>query len=122
MHACREIRPVIYFLLAGADAHIRLKSAQKEDFMRFWGKVIKDNRLLRDVTAEENGGETRTIKVFHALEEICRELDLPKPLWLDTNIREFQKVAKARFRQDSFIEEIPFDYLEFQVIEEDPWI
>ena len=90
--------------------------------MRFWGKLFRDNRLLRDVTVEENGGETRTIKVFHALEEVCRELDLAKPIWLDANIREFQKVAKARFRQDSFIDEIPFDYLEFQVIEEDPWI
>ena len=87
--------------------------------MRFWGKLFRDNRLLRDVTVEENGGETRTIKVFHALEEVCRELDLAKPIWLDANIREFQKVAKARFRQDSFIDEIPFDYLEIQVIEED---
>ena len=40
--------------------------------MRFWGKLFRDNRLLRDVTVEENGGETRTIKVFHALEEVCR--------------------------------------------------
>lgn len=28
-------------------------------------------------------------------------------------------VAKTRFRQDSFIEHIEFDYLEIQVIEED---
>ena len=27
--------------------------------------------------------------------------------------------SKARFRQDSFIEEIEFDYLELQIIEED---
>ncbi len=32
---------------------------------------------------------------------------------------EFKRHKKARFRQDNFIEEIPFDYLEIQVIEED---
>lgn len=90
--------------------------------MRFWGKIIRDNHLLKDIVIEENGSETRTAKVFHALQETCMGLDLPKPLWLDTNVRDFQKVAGTRFRQDSFIEEIPFDYLEFQVIEEDPWI
>ena len=46
-------------------------------------------------------------------------MDLGNPIWLDTTIREFQKTDKARFRQDSFIEQIDFDYLEIQVIEED---
>ena len=46
---------------------------------------------------------------------------LSKPIWLDTNIREFQKHAKVRFYQDSFIDGIDFDYLEIQVIEEDSY-
>ena len=90
--------------------------------MRFWAKIIRSNHLVKDLVIEENGTESRTAKVFHALDAACLQLDLPKPIWLKPNVREFQKVAKARFRQDSFIEEIPFDYLEFQVIEEDPWI
>ena len=31
----------------------------------------------------------------------------------------FKRHSKTRFRQDSFIEHIEFDYLEIQVIEED---
>lgn len=88
--------------------------------MRIWGKLFKDNHLLRDTVVELTGPENRTAKVFRGLEEICRVFDLPVPAWLETNIRDFKKVAKTRFRQDSFIEEIPFDYLEFHVIEEDP--
>ena len=57
--------------------------------------------------------------VFEALRLICTEFDLALPVWLDTNIKEFQKSAKTRFRQDSFIEAIPFDYLEIHVIEDD---
>ena len=56
--------------------------------------------------------------VFQALDEICYEFDLSKPIWLDVNISEFQRVAKTKFVQDNFIEQIPFDSLEIQVIEE----
>ncbi len=87
--------------------------------MRFWAKIFRENHLIKDMTFEDTGAGTRTIKVFHALEECCRALDLPVPIWLKNNVRDFQRVAKARFRQDSFIEAIDFDFLEFQVIEED---
>ena len=55
----------------------------------------------------------------HALDEMCYAFDLSKPIWLDSNVREFQRHAKTRFRQDSFVDEVDFDFLEFQVIEED---
>ena len=89
---------------------------------RMWGKVWKNNRLLKDITvcdaapAEE---KNRTRKVFDGVEEICYAFDLGKPIWLEINVKEFQKGDKTRFSKDSFIEEIDFDYLEIQVIEED---
>ena len=57
--------------------------------------------------------------VFQSLDDICYEFDLSKPIWLDSNIHDFQLHAKTRFGQDQFIEHIEFDYLEIQVIEED---
>ena len=86
---------------------------------RLWAKIFKSNHMLRDTVICDSTEDTRTHKIFHALDEICREFDLGKPIWLESNIREFQKHAKVRFYSDSFIEEIPFDYLEIQVIEED---
>lgn len=86
---------------------------------RLWVKEWKSNRILRDTTICDGSEDTRTHKVFRALEEACYELDLGKPIWLDSNIEEFRRHAKARFYQDSFIETIPFDYLEIQIIEED---
>lgn len=87
--------------------------------MRIWLKIIKDNHLLRDLTVEDDSGETRTHKIFAALEQACYAFDLGKPIWLDSNVAEFKRLAKTRFRQDSFIEHIEFDFLELQVIEED---
>ncbi len=86
---------------------------------RVWGKIFKNNNMLKDITICDNTSDTRTHKVFHALEEVCYTFDLSKPIWLDSNIREFQRHAKTRFYQDSFVDDIYFDFLEFHVIEED---
>lgn len=87
--------------------------------MRIWAKTIKDNHLLQDTVITDNSNDTRTHKVFHSLEEVCRRFDLGQPIWLDKNLNEFKRHAKTRFGQDSFIETIEFDYLEFYIIEED---
>ena len=54
---------------------------------RLWGRIWKDNHMLKDTVICDDRQETRTHKVFHC--------------------------------QDNFIEQIDFDYLEIQVIEED---
>lgn len=86
---------------------------------RLWGKVWKDNHLIKDTVFMEEGSDTRTHKIFRGLEEICYEFDLGKPIWLEKTVAEFKRHDKTRFYQDNFIEEIDFDYLEIQVIEED---
>lgn len=86
---------------------------------RLWGRIWENNRLLQDMVIENQKDDTRTHKVFHAITELCYAFDLEKPIWLDSNIREFQQHAKTRFGKDNFIEEIPFDYFEIQIIEED---
>lgn len=86
---------------------------------RMWGKIMSDNHLLKDTTISiHDYSLTRTAMIYQALDEICYEFDLGKPIWLDTNVKDFQSHAKTRFRQDNFIEPIDFDYLELQVIEE----
>ena len=85
---------------------------------RLWGKLWKDNRMIRDTVIEDDSNDTRTHKIFHALDQICYEFDLSKPIWLDATVSEFKRHSKARFHQDNFIDAIDFDYLEIQVIEE----
>lgn len=87
--------------------------------MRIWAREFKDNRMLKDLTVEDCSDETRTHKIFSSIEKICVEFDLSKPIWLDMNIEDFKRNGKVRFYKDSFIDFIPFDYLEIQVIEED---
>lgn len=86
---------------------------------RLWARTFKDNHMIQDTVVCDDSTDTRTHKVFHAIEEICYAFDLGKPIWLDSTIAEFKRHDKVRFTADNFIEAIDFDYLEIQVIEED---
>jgi len=87
--------------------------------MSIWFKLWKNSKLIKDYVFADESKDTRTHKVFKAMDAVCYEFDLGKPIWLDANIAEFKRHAKTRFHQDNFIEAIDFDYLEIQVMEED---
>lgn len=86
---------------------------------RLSGTVYKDTHMIKDTIICDDTDSSRTEKVFQALESICYEFDLEKPIWLDSNVTSFKRLGKTRFSQDNFIEEIDFDYFEIRVLEED---
>lgn len=87
---------------------------------RLWAKIWKDTHLIRDMVVENDDSSlNRTKKIFNALDTVCYEFDLSRPIWLELNINEFKRHDKTRFSQDNFIDSIDFDYLEIHVIEED---
>ena len=86
---------------------------------RMWIKEFKDNRMLKDITIYDDSEDTRTHKIFNALNKACVKFDLGNPIWLEQNIKDFKRTGKCRFTPDSFVETIDFDYLEIHIIEED---
>ena len=87
---------------------------------RLWAKIFKDNHLIKDtVICNDELTLNRTRKIFAAIDEICYQFNLSKPIWLDSTVADFKKHDKTRFTQDNFIDSIDFDYLEIHVIEED---
>ena len=86
---------------------------------RLWGKLYQNNKMIDDLTVTDSSEESRTHKVFSAITAICLHFDLSEPIWLDINIAEFKHRSRTRFSKDNFIDSIPFDYLEIQIIEED---
>ena len=87
--------------------------------MKLWFKVWDENHILDAHTIEDDSTETRTHKIFNALDEVCVRINVGRPIWLDANIRDFKRFAKTRFNKDNFVEEIDFEYLEIEVLEED---
>jgi len=87
---------------------------------RLWVKIIDSGKIVKNMTIENSDSSlNRTKKIFHAIDEACYAYDLSKPLWLDKNLSEFKKSSKTRFTKDNFVDEIDFDFLEIEVIEED---
>ncbi|MGP1612439.1 MAG: hypothetical protein ACTTG8_05060 [Catonella sp.] len=87
---------------------------------RLWGKIIISGKMVKNITIENNDSSlNRTKKIFAALDEICYTYDLSRPIWLNKNINDFKKHSKTRFTKDNFIDEIDFDSLDIEVIEED---
>ncbi|MBR4720073.1 MAG: hypothetical protein IKP31_07520 [Lachnospiraceae bacterium] len=87
--------------------------------MRIWARLIYDNHILKDTVIEDYGEDTRTHKIFNVVDKICSEFDLSRPIWLDATVEDFKRHSKCRFGKDNFIDSIDFDYMEFQVLEED---
>ncbi len=87
--------------------------------MRLWFREIKENRTIRETVITDDSEDTRTHKVLRALQTACSGFDLPLPIWLKSCETEFARSARTRFGKDSFIEDIDFDYLDVQVLEED---
>ena len=85
---------------------------------RLWAKEFKDNHMIRDTVICDDSEDTRTQKIFRALDQICYDFDLSSPIWLDTTVAEFRRHDKTRFYQDNFVDSIDFDYLEIHIIEE----
>jgi hypothetical protein len=116
------ITNLFYFALQSRQYDLQSILRQSKggfSMFRVWGRTFKSNKMLQSTTIELEINDTRTHKIFKALEMICDEFDLSNPIWLDTNINEFKRISRTRFYSDSFVESIDFDYLDFYVIEED---
>ena len=87
---------------------------------RLWGKVIKNGKIIDDVTIDNTKSNlTLNQKMEQALEDMSLIFDIQKPMWLPDNTKDFVKFKKTQFKQDHFIESIEFDYFEIEMLEND---
>ena len=79
-----------------------------------WVKTIEHHRIHRQTTVPCGRDNPR-----EALLEACHQLDLPEPVWLDKNEREWTEFGMTRFLPDAFFESVPFQRLEIEYIDPD---
>ena len=65
------------------------------------------------------GPISRRLSRVPGLREACHELDLPEPIWLDKNEREWEEFGMTRFLPDAFFEAVPFERIEIEFIDPD---
>ena len=77
-----------------------------------WLRIIEHHRIERQATwpcAKEDAEE--------ALTELCHRLDLPRPIWLEKNRREWEDFGQTRFLPDAFFEQVTFERMEIEYVD-----
>jgi len=78
--------------------------------MKLYGKLMNKNMPLKTNKVENLNSNIE----FHAQIEglfidLCKNLDIPVPIWLKKNTRELSRYKKTFFNKEQFIEEVYFD-------------
>ncbi len=78
--------------------------------MKIWAKVMKGDKILRDVIYESD--LTLTPSNFQrTLQEISYKLDVATPVTLPTHYKHFERFNRVKYLPRDFIEEV--DYTSF---------
>ena len=80
---------------------------------RLWVKVIRKNRIDTDLAVPCQWGDQHEV-----LREALQEMDLPVPMWLGKHEVEFEQYRKTSFLPDHFVEDVDFQRLEADFLED----
>jgi hypothetical protein len=89
----------------------------EETVMRLWGKVMREDKIIRQWVLEKEEKLTYS-HFFDYLTELCAELDIPTPVLLKTHIMQFAKFRHVKFIPRDFVDSVDFDKLWIENISE----
>ena len=85
---------------------------------KLWARKIKDNKIIASLNIKNNEKISLSEKKDKCFKEICQKFDLSVPLWLEKHSNEFSKFKYVTFYQEDFIDDIDFDKLEIELIDD----
>ncbi len=86
--------------------------------MKLEGRIFTANLLLREATIiRPETGERFVRQLELCLIDMCHQLDIPIPLWLEKNTHEFACFHQTLFFAEQFTEKIRFDRFQIHWIE-----
>ena len=81
--------------------------------VKIWGKVIKNERIIKSHVLEIDEANT---SFFDMLKNLCEKLNIPTPVLLDKHVYDFNVFNISTFKADDFIESINFNRLTLQLV------
>ncbi len=85
---------------------------------KLWAKKIKHNKIISSITVKNDEDISFSEKRDKCIKEICQKFDLSVPLWLDKHRIEFSEFKYVTFYEDDFMDDIDFDKLEIELIDD----
>ena len=81
---------------------------------RLWARIIVKQRIAQQATVP-----CTPDGVDEALTDLCREFDIPCPLWLRKHENEFEAFRHTAFLPEHFMEEVAFQKLEIEYLDDE---
>ena len=81
---------------------------------KLWARKMRGQRIAASDTEPCDPADPQA--ALAALMEICRRMDVPRPLWLGKHQKEFDAFRRTAFTQDHFVERVAFSRLEIELI------
>jgi len=86
--------------------------------LRLWTRVIRRNKIIEQSVTESVLAEESSA-IAEALQAACVELDIARPMWLSLNENDMADYRRTTLTQDNFMEDIHFDRMEIEILEEE---
>lgn len=84
--------------------------------MILYGKLLSGTKLIKEASFEVSDENTSfRDRLEECLIGLCKELDIPVPIWLKKNTKEFIQYRTTFFNKEQFIESIKFDRFEIRL-------
>ncbi|WP_326910781.1 hypothetical protein [Sedimentibacter sp. MB31-C6] len=85
---------------------------------KLWAKKIKNNKIISSLNIKNDENLSPLEKREKCFKEICQKFDISVPLWLSKHNFEFNEFKYVTFYPNDFIDEIDFDKLEIEMIDD----
>lgn len=87
--------------------------------MRLWGIIRKNLKITAQAVSDtEHQGDWNEKDLHAALESMCLELDLSRPIVLFKHAKEMSKFGRTVFKSPDFIEAVDFDTYEVELLDD----
>jgi pectin methylesterase-like acyl-CoA thioesterase len=84
--------------------------------LTLYGKLFLEGKLIREAEAgDDEAGRSFRDSLENCLLGLCASLEIPAPLWLKKNTREFAVFRRTFFTREQFIEKVWFDKFEISL-------
>ncbi len=85
---------------------------------KLWARKISKNHLADSIVVKNKDDAEPSEKRDRCMKEICQRLDISVPVWLKKHDLEFSQFKYVTFYPQDFIDEIDFDKLEVELMDD----
>ncbi len=84
--------------------------------MKVWARVRRDNKTIAQHVVEIEQKSAAEVKCWQEpIGELCRALNLSRPVILKKHIRDLESFSHTHFSPGDFMENVDFDRLEIEL-------